>query len=606
MNHLIMSSLFMVSLLGHRYALSKYAKFKDTAVWIIVVLILNSTIFVGLILDELNITIAVYTLIGIILLLLSLDSIKKVSLRMPHILMLFVLAIFAFALSNASLVHYDNFSHWAKIIRFISETMRLPGSRDIIIEFTSYPPGSALFPALTTRLFFFSEPIMLISQFVMISISILALFSNVKDKNRLQPQLLLFLSVGVSFMASKSIGFDTLLVDYLMVIVGLAVFAVVISHRRNYIAMTISIVFGVFYGLIIKNSAVYFVIPALFSYIYCTLKYHRKIMKLLFSVLAIAISFSSLLLWSNHVSSTFVESSKHSVNADAYTEILSRKTELIRSQITSRYIEASINIFDPATFVIVVSMLVLIVVAYVRIKKNKETTFKTVSFVGMMLLYILIYYVGVYIMFMVSMPTEEALVLAGFERYTMSMGIFVTVITGFALMSWVDDLYYVSYQEVRSIDSFKSIRSKNVYQLSTLMLGLVVVMVYMGESNRISIQNNPSSSNLPLEFKNAMPDTLDTNDTYLVVSSNDDNRITSYYLKVVSEYYLWTKDIVITDAFYNYSQDEFIDILKSVDTVIVVSQNLSFESMIKDLSGFDIKNGNYTSDYLLKLIESNI
>ena len=42
-------------------------------------------------------------------------------------------------------MHYDNFSHWALIVKSMSLTNSFPSFKTDVIMFTSYPPGSAVF-----------------------------------------------------------------------------------------------------------------------------------------------------------------------------------------------------------------------------------------------------------------------------------------------------------------------------------------------------------------------------------------------------------------------------------------------------------------------------
>lgn len=599
---ILTQGLFIISVYGYRLSLEKFLKYKSTSVWFISLLILNVFAYIGLILGNLNNALGLFMFIGLALFLLSFDYIKKIRIRLPHIIIGVILALFVNSLSLVNLVHYDNFSHWAKIIRFISETMRLPGASDTIIEFTSYPPGSALIPAVVTKLFVFNESTMLISQFMLIAASILAMFSDVKDKNRMQPQLILFLSIGITFVSAKSIGFDTLLVDALMVYMGLGLYATISGHRDNFKAMTLSVIVGIFSIILVKNSAIYFAIPSLLHYLYLSFKYHRYPRKIIMVILVLPLSFLSLPSWNNHVNGTFAQVSKHSVDAHAYTKILSSKTEAIRSQISNSFIDTTLSIESPATLMIVFAFIALLVFAILRYRKYPKTLKQTSWYVILLLSYVITYFIGIYIMFMISMPTEEALVLAGYDRYAMSMGIYVVVLTGFNIMHWLDELYFASDLHMRSLTSFKSIKSKKIYQLSTLVLSLIVIMLFMAESNRIVIQNRFLTSNLPKEFTSVMPPSPLKDSSYLIVSSNDDNRIESYYLHVVSEYYLWTDRIIIKDEFYKFSDSEFIELLKSVDTILVISYNVSFNEKLYDLVGIHLQNGYYSSEEILKLI----
>lgn len=70
------------------------------------------------------------------------------------------------------LIHYDNYSHWALIIKYLLFQGHLPVAADTIISFTSYPPATALFITQFVSWVGFSDGAMLLGQFLLIWASI--------------------------------------------------------------------------------------------------------------------------------------------------------------------------------------------------------------------------------------------------------------------------------------------------------------------------------------------------------------------------------------------------------------------------------------------------
>lgn len=592
----------LVALCGYKLALSKYMKYEIEATWFLMILILNTALYTGLITHSLRIVMGVFSLIGIILLVMSFDYVKKLQVNFSHAVALFILVIFTDALMKSHLIHYDNFSHWAKIIKFLNLNLRLPGAQDTIIEFTSYPPGSALFPAYLTVLVGLKEPVMLIGQFLVIVASVLALFSGVSGSMRIQPKLIYTLSIAFTFITSKAIGFDTLLVDYLMVIMGLAVLIIVRSHRQSFRAMTLAIFLGVFNVIIVKNSAVYFVVPAVALYIYYTFRYHFAFKKLALMVLSLGASSISLLSWNQHVSKTFTSAGKHSVDAGAYQAILSEKTPEIRQQITQVFLETSLNLKTPSTLYIVIAMIILLMCAWFFVSKKQRPLKKVLLTMTGFFVYIGAYYLGIWAMFMVSMPTDEALVLAGYERYALSMALFVEIASGYVLMEWLNSYHSFRFKARYGVETKKLLMYKKNYEASVMALLIIVPMVFMAESNRLVIESKTRNMSLPQAFQASMPESLVEGARYLIVSSNDDKRIENYYLHVVSEYYLWTDNILVDDNYFNYSSEDFIALIASVDYVVVVSENISFNDHIQSLTGERLEYKTYSKNEILNKI----
>lgn len=73
----------------------------------------------------------------------------------------------------------------------------------------------------------------------------------------------------------------------------------------------------------------------------------------------------------------------------------------------------------------------------------------------------IIYYIGIYAMFLFSMPTEEALYLAGFDRYASSMVVMALGLDGMFLARQIDYAFYEQRIDYRNFKSYKSIKTKN-------------------------------------------------------------------------------------------------------------------------------------------------
>src|SRR5699024_2805947 len=71
-------------------------------------------------------------------------------------------------------------------------------------------------------------------------------------------------------------------------------------------------------------------------------------------------------------------------------------------------------------------------------------------------------------MFLFSMPTEEALYLAGFDRYASSMVIMALGLAGMFLARQIDYAFYEQRIDYRNFKSYKSIKTKKLYQYMNL------------------------------------------------------------------------------------------------------------------------------------------
>lgn len=74
---------------------------------------------------------------------------------------------------------------------------------------------------------------------------------------------------------------------------------------------------------------------------------------------------------------------------------------------------------------------------------------------------VVVYYLGIYAMFLFSMPTEEALYLAGFDRYASSI---VILALGLPMMFLAREIDYSLYEQnvaKRNFKSYKNIQTKD-------------------------------------------------------------------------------------------------------------------------------------------------
>lgn len=106
---------------------------------------------------------------------------------------------------------------------------------------------------------------------------------------------------------------------------------------------------------------------------------------------------------------------------------------------------------------------VIVIVAYLIIRFRVQ---RRASILWQLLLIdviVIVYYLGIYAMFLFSIPTEEALYLAGFDRYASSI---VILALGLAMMFLAREIDYSLYEQnvaKRNFKSYKNIQTKKLY-----------------------------------------------------------------------------------------------------------------------------------------------
>ena len=147
--------------------------------------------------------------------------------------MTFYFFIFSWTLLHTRLEHYDNYSHWALIVKFLFTEGRLPGAADSLIHFSSYPMGSSLFLYYAAKVVGFQDGILLTAQFLLIFAGLYALFAAVRDESLSLVRAMMFATFALFNYFNIAIRMDNLLVDFILPILTLAGIAGVYRLRKE-------------------------------------------------------------------------------------------------------------------------------------------------------------------------------------------------------------------------------------------------------------------------------------------------------------------------------------------------------------------------------------
>lgn len=333
-------------------------------------------------------------------------------LELREYIIFFLIAILIIIyLYNKKFIHYDDFSHWGLISKFILENDRLNGSYDKIISFKSYPQMSVYFIYGLVRPLGFRENLALIANAFAILSGYYVIFEKARNNKFLYPVLFIFISY--IFMNSPQI--TTLLVDTLLATSGFAILAYAttydFSEEKKYLYACIPMIISL---TLLKNSAIFFVL-ILLIYLY---KRYAKIDKVIPAIGTLVFLFAKI-SWNLHLKLNFTNLGKHNMSLKNYSEILLEKDTSIIIQISRKFLES----FLSERFVLI--LLVILIVSYFINKRDKKI--KKI-FIFVLTTYFL-YQVGNYFMYIFSMPTSEALEIAGYSRYVLTIRIYLVLIS---------------------------------------------------------------------------------------------------------------------------------------------------------------------------------
>lgn len=317
--------------------------------------------------------------------------------------------------------NYDNFSHWAIVVKNMINTNRYPNFEDSIIEFQEYPLGSATYIYFFSKLVSINESIQMFAQIYMMLTCILPIFIFCK-KNNVYNFVALLTMTNFFFVYNTSV--TNLLVDTLLPIVAMCSMLYAYFYGRAASGKT-EMFFCSFYliQLIqIKNSGIFFVV-LICLWLLINIKNDKRI---ILRLKCIAAPFLSLVLWHKHCKYVFASaaSSKHAMTITNYKSVFGEKTiEDIRLICMSmiKFATTWKDAWFTFAFVILVGVMVFF------LAKNERSTYLKISILSFVLY--VVYQCGMLTMYLFSMPGKEATSLAGNTRYTKTLLIVILYLT---------------------------------------------------------------------------------------------------------------------------------------------------------------------------------
>lgn len=266
--------LYMIGLFGYnstvrRLGVSPYLS------WITSMLVQILLLYVFAMMRYLDLGIQLITYLGIVLAILwfILSITRKSQLKFEgiHLFDFWMIGLgiaTGNVLWNSPLVHYDNFSHWAVMVKFMTFTGHLPGAADKLISFTSYPPATALFITQFVHWVGFSDGSMLVAQFILIWGAAYSIFAGLRDRSRALTSFILCFTLAISFVFNVAIRLNNLLVDYVLPIITIAALVGIFIYRKKPILLCAHVSLFIATLLLVKNSATFFVIMIAVYFLY--------------------------------------------------------------------------------------------------------------------------------------------------------------------------------------------------------------------------------------------------------------------------------------------------------------------------------------------------
>ncbi len=430
--------LFALSTFGYLAFLHEKTKLKIEFLPAVTFTIQICILFIAGILNLLSLAVGGIFLLGLLLAARSLKNRRQYQdfCCIGYVFFTVLCLYFLFMLKGQVFNSYDNFSHWALVVKQMLLTNRFPTWQDEIILFQSYPLGSSVFVYYVSKIIStVSEGCQMFAQTMLILSMILPLFAFVK-KNKAASSILI--GCFTIFILSYSNPPNNLLVDTLLPMVGVAGFILLEEELSGDSKSTwFSIPFAVS-AILIKNSGIFFWALMAVRVLFYWIKNRKNTTKEQhFSWGALfLIPLSALLLWKKHVEYVFAAgmTSMHSMSLHAYAANIKEKSGEIMLEIVKAFAH---QVLAGRAFLCILCILLLITILCHIWKMDKGSWGKAALIITVVYV---AYQMGNLCMYIFSMPSNQAVIMAGYERYYKTIIIWCFVYVMYLILNWANDI----------------------------------------------------------------------------------------------------------------------------------------------------------------------
>lgn len=503
-------------------------------------------------------------------------------------------SLFFFSLLlRSELTHYDNFSHWAIAVKQMLSTDAFPAADSRLIDFKNYPLGISSFIYYVCRFAGNYQPIMISAQGMLIFSCFYAMFGIISEKKRFL--LYAFLGLGCASLSffNITIRINNLLVDFLLPIYTLAIFAAAYRYRTDHKRAIITVLPMAGLLTVTKSTGIIFAVIGLLYLFYMVLINDKAVSRRRILFLSLAALYASLLpylSWSWHMEAAFsgVENKFDLQNMPA-----EKTVEQVR-EITDLFIRSSMDITTrPAMGILAFNIAAIAAVIFnAFVLRKKWSLLKALIALDAVLI---MYYAGILGLYIFSMPLDEALWLAGFERYASSM--VVLFAGGLVLTATVDieNSFYYRIDQMPAEHAFRNVTNKNRYQKGVLACTAIAIILLLSEYNGIYSGIRDYDTSLPYKIRSITGDRWYKNgreDTsrYLFYAPDRDAQVTNFYMQYAGRYFLYAPNV---DGICLFYEDNMDNLLSSYDYLVVAETDANERYLLHKHYGASGQEGIY-------------
>ncbi|MHA6647657.1 hypothetical protein ACX4ZB_03400 [Aerococcus urinae] len=579
--------LFTLSTFGYVAGSIRFLKLNKYFSWILVMISQSLFLYLAALANLLLPTLwATYLLGFFLLILISIDYWKnsrgkgnflrlffswvRQGIAFPEIIVLVAILGWFLVMKGMPLIHFDNYSHWGLVVKYLFTELHLPTDIDQLIYYRSYPPATSLYISYFIYFCGYSQAKMIMGFFLFNMACLYSFFGILtKPAERLNAALIALLW-GIFFFLDNSVKMNNLLVDNLLAYLTLAAGIYAFRYRKQLgYLITGTLLFTSMINLT-KDSGLFFSLLIVLYVTYLIIKNQNLIRKDKLKAFAILIpgAFLSKLSWSLYVKFNYdLSGFKHSSHFNQ------ESLELVK-QIGKSYLIKLLDPLIPATSGIILAFTLLLILSLSCLLTKKHLLTMKKLCLAMGLTYI-IYFLGVFFMYVSSMPKDEALRLAQFDRYAMTIA-YVLLGTVFLV-----GVYYFDKDFQRGASDSHFINIVTLFLMVIYLAGLGSDWL-IAEHETIAFKDR----SIPYQYEKLGLEQMSLNDSRILVFTSG-----GWKTDFAGRYYLYTPNTKI------YNGDPAM--LKDYDQVLVLDELPQTKKWEKELTKKEWPVGLYTVDRFL-------
>lgn len=446
------------------------------------------------------------------------------------------------------LTHYDNFSHWALVVKYLLIYGELPGAQTVLVPFRDYPPGASLWVYYCCRFLGQGQGIMLLAQTAATLACFGAMMGVVGERRRFLLYALLAMGGGLLSYLNLTIRLNSLLVDFLLPLLTLASVAMTHCLRCQPVKSLVCLLLVGGFTSLVKDSGLFFAGVSLGFYLWVTIRQKRLPCR---RRLALGAAGGASLLpwvaWKVYVATALAGlEGKFSLSQQTAAQAVAPAEYPL---IIRRFLAAAVSLEDRAAQGILAAMVFALGAAFLaaRMLGRSWGLFRALGGAGAVLA---LYYGGLLALYLFLMPRQEAVRLAGFERYACSGA----VLFGGLLLLWavvrLEGSFPVSIDQAGPERAFSSPGAKRVYQRCVLVAMVVALNFLYSEWNGLAALRRDYGDTLPGQVEalagDRWPEEGEDPHRYLVAASDRGGQVSDWGVWYVCRYFLFSSQVEVT------------------------------------------------------------